>query len=651
MPKNLGLNISNTAVRDSVSKKQAKEIRALYKNVAKEIQKDLEKYKSLDTATGALQTMRLQQLQEQVAQMIEFTNKDVEKLIKHGMIEVSQGVCYEATKLAQDLGFGIKASYANVPNDVVRRLVTGKVYDNSWSLSESIWDMTKTTQKDLYKIVAAGVAENKSVYDIAKNLEEYVNPSKVKPWNLKMADGKRIYKRKIDYNAQRLARTLVQHSYQQSLLQVTKGNPWLRYYVWHSNGSRPCPLCQSRDGNHYHIDNIPMDHPNGMCIIEPEFKSDEEITDDLANWITSDYGEYPEIDSYAMELFGVDSIKELKGIKSADNSVPMFNPVQEKYLGKYGFTPSNMPKTFDEFSHKISHEDIAEILDGMGTSWLDPHPYQQLQKFYERELLGEKNNLVTATKKTKKVKTVKEPEVNKVESIIDDFKNAIWDNWLEKAKSTTVESMLEVEEAQFSKFSAKGVKGLKTYTGSAYREMNGYLRKIGTGMSAEEAAIDVSISESRLKAIKEAKKALESVGLDKDYVLRRGTDLGDLAGLIGGDFSTVKQKLEQAYHKADNISEFAKELNDKYSGVIGKMHGFTSTSSIYDRGFSGDVEMIFYAPKGTPASSIMKISQYGTGEGETLLNAGTTVKISKIEESDGHKGSKIRIFCEVLLDK
>ena len=85
-----------------------------------------------------------------------------------------------------------------------------------------------------------------------------------------------------------------------------------------------------------------------------------------------------------------------------------------------------------------------------------------------------------------------------------------------------------------------------------------------------------------------------------------------------------------------------------FAGAVGQYGSFTSTSSIWDRGFSGDVEVVIYAPKGTSASSIMSISNFGTGEGETLLNAGTTVRCIKVEKSDGHKGSDIRVFLEVI---
>lgn len=90
------------------------------------------------------------------------------------------------------------------------------------------------------------------------------------------------------------------------------------------------------------------------------------------------------------------------------------------------------------------------------------------------------------------------------------------------------------------------------------------------------------------------------------------------------------------------------DLNTLFEGSVVKYAGFTSTSSIWDRGFSGVVEMVLYAPENTLASSIMGISQFGKGEGETLLNADTIIKILKVEESDGHKASRIRVFAEIL---
>ena len=86
-----------------------------------------------------------------------------------------------------------------------------------------------------------------------------------------------------------------------------------------------------------------------------------------------------------------------------------------------------------------------------------------------------------------------------------------------------------------------------------------------------------------------------------------------------------------------------------FENTIGTFHGFTSTSSLWDRGFAGMVEYIFEAPAGTGGSSIMTISGYGTSEGEFLLNAGTKVRVKKIVPSDYHKGSQIRVFLEIIV--
>ena len=149
-------------------------------------------------------------------------------------------------------------------------------------------------------------------------MESYVKPGAAKAWNPILAmrntktgeiEYKRIYKSQVDYNAQRLARTLAQHTYQQSFIATTKDNPFITEYIWHSNGSRVCPLCADRDGKHFKKDELPMDHPNGMCTMEPAVA--EDMVDQLADWFNSPDGTYPEIDAFAGN-FGY----EAKAIKS-----------------------------------------------------------------------------------------------------------------------------------------------------------------------------------------------------------------------------------------------------------------------------------------------------------------------------------------------
>jgi len=170
---------------------------------------------------------------------------------------------------SKGFSFELQMSYVPVPEKIVERLVTGQVYQSHWSLSKRIWSNDQVIHKQAYEIVAGGIAQNKPIYKIAKDLEQWVNPDKRNPWNLVGASGRRIYPHKVDYCAQRLARTLVQHTYQQSFYESIEHNPLITGYIWRANGSRVCPLCTALDGRVFPKDERVMDHPNGMCVMEP----------------------------------------------------------------------------------------------------------------------------------------------------------------------------------------------------------------------------------------------------------------------------------------------------------------------------------------------------------------------------------------------
>lgn len=698
-------------VRDSITESQKKAIAQLYNDWAKDIAKMAEYYKNKTTASSPLSERYYKELMEQLTKTSHEVSNEIYKGLKQSMYIVSDAVIKDNVEWLQKFGFpkdGLNAAFSYVPDSVVRSIVTGQVYDTGWSLSKRIWGDNEQTMQDLYRIVAGGVAKQTPIYDIAKQLEKYVKPEAAKQWNLTDKDGKKIYPRQVDYNAQRLARTLIQHSYQQAFTAANEKNPFVIDYIWNANGSRVCELCSSRDGQHYKKDELPLDHPNGMCVMEPNIV--EDMTQQLVDWFNSDDGTYPEIDEFAKQ-FGYDSSKF---------DAPKFTNLQNKYLGPYGFNPNNMPKNFDDWSHKISFDQATEILNSMGTDWGDPHPYQKLKQYFDANLAGIGKNMIDQNKQKpveqkseKTEKKVKVPEftawqnkylapygyiaggkipsyeewyfnatfkdyqkmqkeadklgmsieefyAKKVEKVKYKYKaesevkamaqanaqalvtsNAPeYTQWIEMARKNVESAMLAMEDKKQTVLTDSERKGLRIYSGSAYTEINGYLRNLAAGMSPEEAKRSSGISQSYIEAIENTKSALSKMKLDEGLVVRRGTDLGDLAGLfMTGDFYNNKQELK-------NLS--AEELNAKFQGAIGQYAGFTSTSSLWERGFSGDVEVVLNLPPGTEAASIMRISRYGTSEGETLLNAGTTVKCQKIEKSDGHQGSYIRVFLDVI---
>lgn len=287
-------------VRNAIVASQKKEIAKLYEDWADEIGERAKYYSHKSTASAPVSERYYRELQKQLRATSQEVSNEIYKKIKSNIYTVADAVVSDNVKWLTDFGFsvdGLNAAFSYVPHEIVQNLITGQIYDSGWSLSSRIWGDNEQTLKDIYQVMAKGLAENKPIYEIAKDLESYVRPSAKLPWNLRMADGKKIYKKQVDYNAQRLARTLVQHGYQQSFIATTQKNPFITEYIWHSNGSRACPLCMDRDGVHYKKTELPMDHPNGMCTMEPVVADD--MVDQLADWFNSPDGTYPEIDAFA----------------------------------------------------------------------------------------------------------------------------------------------------------------------------------------------------------------------------------------------------------------------------------------------------------------------------------------------------------------
>lgn len=288
------------AAKAAIMASQQKEIAKLYEDWADEIGERAKYYSHKSNASAPVSERYYKELQKQLRATSQQVSNEVYKKIKGNIYIISDAVVKDNVDWLASFGFSMEvlnAAFSYVPDEIVRNLITGQIYESGWSLSQRIWSDNEKTLKDIYRVMAKGLAENKPIYEIAKDLESYVRPSARLPWNLRMADGKKIYKKQVDYNAQRLARTLVQHGYQQSFVAVTKSNPFITEYVWRSNGSRVCELCKARDGQHYKKDELPLDHPNGMCTMEPVVVKN--MVDQLADWFNSPDGTYPEIDAFA----------------------------------------------------------------------------------------------------------------------------------------------------------------------------------------------------------------------------------------------------------------------------------------------------------------------------------------------------------------
>lgn len=272
------------AVREKISKAQYTTIRSLYIRMAEKARREADKLQT-STASGSIQKQELNKLAKQLEEEAERIGKVIESGIKSGMLNAAKAVISDNSDFLSNLGIGIEGAYSRVPVDIVETLVSGKLYQGRWSLSGSIWSDVKKTQKDINTVIAEGLALNKSSYDIAKDLEKYVDPRAKKDW-----EWSKVYpgtKKKVDYNAQRLARTMVGHAYEQSVVAVTRSNPFMDGVKWISGHSTTsCELCKSRNGKIFPPDKLPLDHPNGKCTFAPVItKSMTDMADDLADWV------------------------------------------------------------------------------------------------------------------------------------------------------------------------------------------------------------------------------------------------------------------------------------------------------------------------------------------------------------------------------
>lgn len=674
--------------KKSIMVEQQREIAKLYEDWADDIAKQAEYYSHKFTSSAFVSERYYKQLRRQLRKTSQEVSNEIYNKIKSNMYLISDEVVKSNVKWLKSFGFseeGLNATFSYVPKDTVERLVTGQIYKSGWSLSKRIWGDNEQTLKDIYQVMAKGIAEQKPIYDIAKDLESYVRPNARLPWNLRMTDGVRIYKKQIDYNAQRLARTLVQHSYQQSFISTTKDNPFILDYVWRANGSRVCELCMSRDGMHYKKDDLPMDHPNGMCVMEPTI--DKDMNEKLADWFNSPDGTYPEIDEFASN-FGYEA-KPIKSVKD--------------YLEKYGNSTKSMNAWYQSMTH-IQKAEAKFLKQQEGLTWqewYDKHIYNGKDK-----QIVEKATAKKAVKDTAK-ETVKKSAFKIKQEHIDDFlkpygfdadnlptyeefidsikmgkklhiKKFInqlgegkydMDNALRKfydeqllgvkskaiAKEATKEALKKLPKED-SKVIDKIIQTFK----SGYNKTEWYdslrtnnLRKMREWCSEwtkkitseEQRGVRTytgdsyklmnaylrgqktadEVGERIINSIDMCASALEKASTTRDMIVRRGDDYNMLEEL-GVDFS--KANLE----------------NIKGSPLTAK--AFFSASPDPNGGFDKSIEYIVKVPKGSQAMYVDSIS-LNEGEKELLINRGGRYILEDVEYYDDNKTPK-KIYMTLI---
>lgn len=309
------------AQRLRITREQQEYIRDLYRQASAEVGKLAEQAPRVPS--DALRQQYLHTLQGQIDEQLRDIESQLNGTIRSGMTDTVKATVAYAKTFLKENGLPIKGAYSHVPADIVQSVASGQLYTGNWTLSRALWLNTAETQHDVQSVIAQGIIQNKSAYDIAKDLEKYVNPDARKDW-----DWSKVYpgtKKVVDYNAQRLARTMVSHAYQQAFVRTTQKNPFVSKYKWEaSNSDRVCEICAERDGKLFDKDDLPLDHPNGMCTFTAVTEDLDKIGERLGDWAAGK--EDPELDEWAKDLYGKDwqeKKEEVKPVSVADRTSRM----------------------------------------------------------------------------------------------------------------------------------------------------------------------------------------------------------------------------------------------------------------------------------------------------------------------------------------
>lgn len=218
-----------------------------------------------------------------------------------------------------DIGPHFTEMFSQVPSGVLESIIKGDLYKDGKGLSSRIWVAAGDFGNSIDYVIKQALAEKKSAFALTKDLEQFVKDPARRPFKWGTVYPKMKNKR-IDYNAQRLARTSITHAHRESQYRSAQRNPFVEAIHWqlsaeHYNrqvrrwGEDICDeYARQNDyglgkGN-FPKDQVPLSHPMCLCVTSPVIvKSLDQVADELRDWLHggnnpvldkwySKYGEY-----------------------------------------------------------------------------------------------------------------------------------------------------------------------------------------------------------------------------------------------------------------------------------------------------------------------------------------------------------------------
>lgn len=282
-----------------LTKKQEKQIKEYYNKIYLNASKKLSKLNN-----DKLQDKQLLTTLKSISEDILAIQDDLEKSFEENMTEIAD----TANQVQLDMLLNLDKTYKlglaavlvkifkDIPNKAVDSILRGNIYKDNKSLKKRIKRCLNKLQKDLKYIVKQGVKQAKNNSEIIKDLQTYLKVNSAK--SLSWCNSYPKASTQVDYHMQTICRTSFNHSYQESQRESCKRNPFVVGIKWLvSNSHKVCPLCQDRNGVVYKIDEVPLDHPRGMCTTIPVLEKElDQIGEELKSWIEGESN--PKLDNW-----------------------------------------------------------------------------------------------------------------------------------------------------------------------------------------------------------------------------------------------------------------------------------------------------------------------------------------------------------------
>lgn len=284
-----------------LTESNSKALRKLYEEVAEDLIKQAKKSKGFNKAWLNDYSKVVKNKLKELENNMYFLNKEAINASSHIAAAIQSNFFQHiGEKFQLDIPKDILRAIYTVPEDVVLKLLSGELYKDGKGLDERIWSSTNKMSKDINYIIAKGIAGNKPYLDIIKDLEKYVDPNAKKPW-----DWRNVYpgiNKQVDYNAQRLLRTSLNHAFYLSSMESNKRNPYVESIHWELSsqhyerqvkrfGRDECD--DYTEQNRYALgqgnfpkDEVPIPHPQCLCTqYGVVSKNMEDIGKELGDWL------------------------------------------------------------------------------------------------------------------------------------------------------------------------------------------------------------------------------------------------------------------------------------------------------------------------------------------------------------------------------